>query len=141
MNCTLTRETHTDHGTVGVLRAGDLSLYTIEPPWRDNQPNISCIPRGTYTLLPHLSPRFGRCLLVAEVPDRSHILAHAGNVGGDTNKGLHTHTLGCLLPGLARGTLQIKGISQRAVLSSRTAMRHLLAAIDRPATLIINGGI
>ena len=133
----LIRDNHTDQGTTGELIVGELRFYTIEPPWRDNQPNISCIPQGTYTLMPHLSPRFGRCLLVDNVPGRSDILFHAGNVGGDTNKGLHTHTLGCLLPGLSRGSLPFNDISQNAVLSSRQAMQQLLAEIVSPTTITI----
>ena len=137
--CTLIRDEDGDHGTFGLLRYGELRLHIAEPPWRDNQPNLSCVPPGRYNLLPHVSPRFGRCLLVAGVRGRSHILVHAGNVGGDKLKGLHTHTLGCLLPGLARGSLLIKGVHQRAVLSSRTAMRYLLAAIYQPITIDIGG--
>ena len=123
----LIRNDSSVHGTMGVLTAGDLRLHVMEPPWRDNRRNRSCIPAGAYEVLPHLSPRFGRCLLVAGVEGRSHILFHAGNVGGDVEAGFHTHTLGCLLPGLRRGRLAVKGRAQKAVLGSRTALRHLMA--------------
>ena len=126
----LTRSESTDHGTRGVLLAGDLALHVLEPPDRGNRPNRSCIPPGLYQVRPHISPRFGRVLAVAEVPDRTHILIHAGNVGGDVELGYHTHTLGCLLPGLRRGRLKVRGRMQRAVLSSRTAQRRLLAWAD-----------
>ena len=99
----LHRDRSGDQGTIGTLVAGALALQVMEPPWRDNARNRSCIPAGLYEVLPHVSPRFGRCLLVAAVPGRSHILFHAGNVGGDTALGWHTHTAGCLLPGLRRG--------------------------------------
>ena len=119
----LTRERSSDHGTIGALVAPGLgALAIMEPPWRGN----SCIPAGLYEVLPHVSPRFRRCLIVAAVPDRSHILFHAGNVGGDVEQGWHTHTAGCLLPGLRRGRLTVKGRAQAAVLSSRTAFRHLM---------------
>ncbi len=134
----LIRNQSSVHGTMGVLAAGDLHLHTMEPPWRDNRRNRSCIPEGVYETLPHLSPRFGRCLLVTCVADRSHILIHAGNVGGDVEAGLHTHTLGCLLPGLRSGRLTVKGRAQQAVLGSRTALRHLMAwAAGRPFELEI----
>ena len=134
----LARTESTDHGTVGRLVAGELVLAVMEPPWRDNRRNRSCIPEGLYQVLPHVSPRYGRTLLVSRVPDRSHILIHAGNVGGDGDRGLHTHTLGCLLPGLRRGRLEVRGRMQRAVLGSRTATRHLLAwADDTPFELEI----
>ncbi len=122
----LLRDESTDHGTRGVLVAGTLELEVMEPPWRDNRPNRSCIPARKYTVRPHMSPRFGRVLLVAEVPGRSHILVHKGNIGGDVERGLHTHTLGCLLPGLRRGRLEVRGRPQRAVLNSATAFRQLM---------------
>ncbi len=123
----LIRDDSSDHGTLGVLLAGGLRLHTMEPPWRENRRNRSCIPAGAYDVLPHVSPRFGRSLLVAGVPGRSRILFHAGNVGGDTDRGLHTHTRGCLLPGLRRGRLAIRESDQKAVLGSRTALRHLMS--------------
>ena len=125
----LVREVSSDHGTLGALAARGLpgALHVMEPPWRDNLRNRSCIPEGLYEVVAHRSPRFGRCLLVTQVRERSHILIHAGNVGGDVDRGYHTHTLGCLLPGLGRGRLKVKGRMQAAVLSSRPALRHLMA--------------
>ena len=123
----LIRDESTVHGTLSRIQAGGVDLHAIEPPWRDNRRNVSCIPEGDYEVRPHVSPRFGRCLLVAGVPDRSHILVHAGNVGGDRERGWHTHTLGCLLPGLRRGRIAVKGRAQRAVLNSRPAVRRLMA--------------
>ena len=135
----LHRDRSGDQGTVGTLVAGALALQVMEPPWRDNARNRSCVPAGLYEVLPHVSPRFGRCLLVAAVPGRSHILFHAGNVGGDVALGWHTHTAGCLLPGLRRGRLTVKGKAQAAVLGSRTAFRHLMAwAAGRPFALEVS---
>jgi len=122
----LRRDRTGDQGTIGTLVAGDLALDIMEPPWRGNARNRSCIPAGVYDVVPPLSPRFARCLMVAAVPGRSHILFHAGNVGGDVERGWHTHTAGCLLPGLRRGRLRVKGRAQAAVLSSQTAFRHLM---------------
>ena len=140
----LLRDDSSDHGTLGVLAGGGLRLHVIEPPWRGNRCNRSCIPAGAYDALPHVSPRFGRSVLVAGVPGRSHILIHAGNLGGDVDRGLRTHTLGCLLPGLRRGDLVVAVDGgrrrQKAVLASRTALRRLFAwAGDRPFRLEIAG--
>ena len=128
-----------EQGTLGVLSAPGLApTWIMEPPWRDNRRNRSCIPAGLYEVVPHLSPRHRRCLLVTQVPDRSHILFHAGNLGGDVELGWHTHTAGCLLPGLRRGNLTVRGRLQAAVLSSRTAFRHLMTwAAGRPFELEI----
>ena len=140
LSARLLRDPSSEHGTLGRLLCGDgaLDLHVIEPPWRHNRPNRSCIPAGVYRLVPHRSPRYGACYLVRDVPGRSHILVHAGNVGGDVALGLHTHTLGCLLPGLARGRLRVRGRMQRAVLSSRPAVRHFMQWADgRPVTVEI----
>ena len=59
----------------------------MEPPDRVNRANRSCIPPGIYEVRPHNSPRYGRTLIVADVPDCTHILLHAGNVGGDREVG------------------------------------------------------
>ena len=136
----LTRQYQGDQGTLGVLSGPGLPpLCIMEPPWRGNRRNRSCIPAGLYEVVPHLSPRHRRCLLVTQVPGRSHILFHAGNLGGDTDRGWHTHTQGCLLPGLRRGRLSVDGRRQAAVLASRTAFRHLMDwARDRPFVLEIN---
>ena len=135
----LLRDRSSDQGTLGVLVAPDLPpIHVMEPPWRDNRRNRSCIPADAYEVVPHISPKFKRCLLVTNVPDRSHILFHAGNVGGDVERGWHTHTAGCLLPGLRRGRIEVRGRIQEAVVSSRTAFRHLMTwAAGRPFTMEI----
>lgn len=126
-----------DHGTVGRLSADGLgALFTMEPPWRDNRRSVSCILPGTYRVIPHRSPRFGRCLLVTDTPGRSHILFHAGNLGGDKSLGLRTHTAGCVLPGLHRGKLKTRsGKMQRAVLASRPAFRAIMEWAAAPFEL------
>ena len=135
----LSRERSGEHGTVGVLCAPGLPPTPVmEPPWRGNRRNRSCIPAGLYEVVPHLSPRHRRCLLVTQVPGRSHILFHAGNLGGDVERGWHTHTQGCLLPGLRRGRMTVGGRRQRAVLASRPALRRLIEwAAGRPFVLDI----
>lgn len=124
---TLSRSPDTDQGTIGRLTAHGLPpLATIEPPWRNNSRNVSCIPRGVYDVAPHLSPRFGRCLLVLGTEPRTWILFHCGNYGGDTAMGYRTHTAGCILPGEAVGVIA----GQRAVLRSRFAFSALMDWAD-----------
>lgn len=65
-------------GTNGYLIADkELICKTIELPWRQNQRSISCIPEGVYQLVLRYSQRFGRHLLIKDVPNRSLILFHA----------------------------------------------------------------
>ena len=130
------REQSDDQGTFGRLEGNGLQLECVEPPWRDNARNRSCIPPGQYLVRPHVSPRFGPCLHVEDVPNRTHVLIHAGNVGGDPELGYRTHTRGCLLPDTRKGRLWIRPGEpriarppvawQRAVLASRPALRQLL---------------
>ncbi len=80
---TLTRYAYTSTGTYGQLTTQGLLLWTVERPWQDNQPWISCIPLGSYPLRWVDSPRFGGSWEVAEVPGRTHILLHAANKPGD----------------------------------------------------------
>ena len=106
-----------DEGTTGILVYGDQYLYTGEPPWRDNKPNISCIPAGVYTVFLHISKKYGNVFVVSGVPGRSYILFHEGNSFGDRERGYRTNTQGCILLGCKRGRL----FNQQAVLDSRTA--------------------
>lgn len=122
MELTLGRVRSSDQGTEGLLTGDGFACHTMEPPWRDNRANISCIPVGSYRCQLRRSGRFGLTLWVREVPGRSFILIHAGNFGGDTALGLRSSTAGCILPGLAAGTID----GQRAVLNSRLALRRLM---------------
>ncbi len=80
------------HGTNGELYVNNMLLcHTIELPWRDNWPLISCIPEGTYLLIKRYSERHKNHFLVMDVPDRSLILIHPAN---DAKKEL----LGCIAP-------------------------------------------
>ena len=135
---TLVRTMSSDHGMVGRLHHRGWCCHTMEPPWRDNQPRRSCIPWGAYPCRWHRSPRYGWVYLVTEVPGRSHILIHPGNVGGDREAGYHTHTLGCLLLGHRAGHLVVRGRRQRAVLASRPTVREFFRRMhERPFTLEI----
>jgi len=75
----LQRFAYLDSGTLGKLSIGDWFCYTIERPWKDNQPNVSCIPEGTYACQPFSGTRFQDVIQVMDVPDRSHILIHVAN--------------------------------------------------------------
>ena len=75
-----------DYGmsTIGKLYVvdNDVSIYecfTLELPWNDNQPNISCIPKGTYNVVKRHSKRFKNHFHILDVPGRSYILIHTAN--------------------------------------------------------------
>lgn len=43
----------------GLLSVGDQQFFTIEQPWRDNKIGESCVPAGSYKLVPYSSPTHG----------------------------------------------------------------------------------
>ncbi len=130
----LHRRERGDHGTFGRLslprpESPGAGLWIAEPPPRDNLTGLSCIPgapRGLgYLCVWQRSPKYGWCYEVTEVRGRTRILMHSGNLAGDSTLDMKTHTKGCLLPGMRLGYLTVRGIRQRAVLNSRTAVRRL----------------
>lgn len=79
---------YNEKGVSGTLRLNKNRICdTIEPPWRNNQRQISCIPEGRYQLTLRASLRFGWHLLVNNVPGRSLILIHAFNNALKESKG------------------------------------------------------
>ena len=90
--------------------------YSMELPWFNNKPNVSCIPDGDYSVSymnRSASGKYKDVYHVKGVKGRSGILIHKGNTESDT--------LGCILPGSRVGYLGGK----RAVLGSAQAMRKL----------------
>jgi len=127
MRLLLRRVETSAEGTVGNLALPDGgALATMEPPWRDNRRGLSCLPPGDYPCVWRQSPRYGRCYWLQDTAPRTFVLIHSGNLGGDTERGLKTHTKGCILPGLRAGRLG----GQRAVLASKAAVRRLCEALD-----------
>ena len=92
---TLLRVASDIHGTFGVLMDDDQMkipfAVTLERPWLDNQPSVSCIPAGQYACQRVQSPKFGDTFEVQNVPNRTAILFHKGNITDDTH--------GCILVG------------------------------------------
>lgn len=123
----LTRSESTDEGTFGTLVFGANSCRTLELPWRDNRPQVSCIPTGTYRCGIVRSPRMGRVYGVAAVPGRSNVLIHSANLAGDISMGFDTQLQGCIAPCERLGSLRNKaGRMQRAGLVSRPAVTRLM---------------
>lgn len=107
----LYRTDYLSNGTRGVLflPSGE-TVHTIENPWADNEPRVSCIPEGEYVCEPRPYYNGGYDTFhVTGVPNRSLILIHVGNTEKDVR--------GCIAVGLRKGTLG----EYPAVLSSRDA--------------------
>lgn len=85
----LKRVRQADHGTGGELVLTDLKsekeliLFTVERPWIDNKPFVSCIPLGTYTVKKrdgsNADLKYPEAWEVLGVEGRSGILFHIAN--------------------------------------------------------------
>ncbi len=116
---TIKRVSFIPDGTFGVLLDEDIPFaLTCEKEWLHNQPEISCIPIGTYYCKRVVSPKFGDTFEVANVSGRSAILFHSGNTEDDS--------LGCILVGEQFGELNGK----TAVLSSKAEFAEFLKRLE-----------
>lgn len=105
----LKRISFTKHGTFGVLTytspGGLIPIcLTLEDPWLDNMPNISCIPSGLYICRRTESPKFGEVYEVTNVVGRVGVLFHKGNTMHDTQ--------GCILLGATYENTNFMGIAR-----------------------------
>lgn len=127
-----------DQGTFGRLSVGDLVLFTLELPWRENQSDHSCIPEGEYQCMWTMSAHFHRGMyLVSEVPDRAGIRIHSANLAGDRDLGYRAQLNGCIALGESLGSLD----GQKALLSSAPAVRQFVKLLgQKPFTLEIRNG-
>ncbi len=76
----LIERTYLPGGTNGTLSyRGEEICQTIELPWYDNQPQISCIPEGKYPVVVRETEDRGLHLWINPVPGRKLILIHSAN--------------------------------------------------------------
>lgn len=106
---TLSRKPSSPSGTFGTLQG----FVTLELPWKDNHPEVSCIPVGVYEVVWTKSPRLQRFTYeVTGVPGRNGIRFHSANWAHQL--------LGCIALGKERGVLN----GEQAVLQSREALEE-----------------
>ena len=91
------------------------SFYTLELPYKNNEFQISCIPKGTYNVEKRYSTKYKNHFHVLDVPNRTYILIHSGNY--------NTHTKGCILVG--RTLTDINNDGLRDVTSSVSTLNKL----------------
>jgi hypothetical protein len=131
----ISRLESTDSGTFGLLTCEGLTLYTGELPWRDNSPDVSCIPIGEYEARISYSPHFNKNLYHVLVPGRVAIEIHAANFCGDASLGLKCQLHGCIALGLNLGEFD----GQKALVSSRAALDRFHAVMaGEPLTVKIS---
>ena len=111
--------------TIGKLHVDSKFIcYTLERPWLDNEPNVSCVPAGNYRMKPHTSPSKGKTYYLRSLDDdsvklfgpakRTHILLHPGNTIEDS--------AGCILVGDSYGIID----GQIAVMNSKKTFERIL---------------
>ena len=108
-----------DFASIGVIDdEGWPFALTLELPWKNNTPEVSCIPKGEYICKRVNTSRHGECFEICDVPGRTAVLIHWGNVTSNSQ--------GCVLLGEEFGELS----GQFAVLSSRTAYSEFMKRVS-----------
>lgn len=110
---------YTPLGTFGTLTLpSGVVLYTVERPWLDNRPRVSCIPEGEYECRPRQFFRGGYpASEILDVQGRSHILFHVANRPRDVE--------GCIGVGSRLGAVA----GDWAVLDSKTGFRQFMSEV------------
>ena len=112
-------EEDTEHGTFGVLKINKkVFCCTLEPADNENAQNISSIPAQQYICKRYQSPRYKNTFQVTNVPDRTSVLFHAGNI--------IDHTQGCISLGQYFGKLR----DNRAVLNSGATFKSFMGIMQ-----------
>lgn len=92
------------------------SFATLELPWKNNQPGVSCVPAGEYDLVLERSPKFRTSLWELKgVPDRAEAKFHAANFISELE--------GCIAVGTEHSDINGDGVVD--VINSRAALRKL----------------
>lgn len=127
---TLTRQYTDGQNTIGRLKIEGTQhqeIFTCEDLWRNNQQRVSCVPAGTYKVIPHgwnnEPVKYTQVWRVTNVPGREAILIHSGNS--------HKDTMGCILVGLK---VVPGGIQQS--LMARHLLRRLIGKQSFELTIV-----
>lgn len=116
----------TNTATLGIMYLnGEEICRTLENPWLNNHPFISCVPKHNYLVKSYSSAKYPDVWELQDVNDRSKILIHVGNRA--------EHTEGCILVGLNWGFLG----DDLAVLNSRKALDKLREVLNNEFLLKI----
>jgi hypothetical protein len=105
-------------GTFGRLSCPEFRCYTVERPWKGNQPNISCFPVGFYPLVLGVFHKGNYpAYEIQRVPGRSLIKIHIANRAKEV--------MGCIAPGFELGWVE----DSWAVLASTQAYHAFMDAM------------
>lgn len=100
--------TYFSNGTNGLLHLNGKPLcFTIELPWRQNKPRVSCIPEGRYKLEKRYSDKHRYHLLLTGVQERDLILIHPANNALAELKGCIAPVSTLTAPGCGNNSRQV----------------------------------
>ncbi len=132
----LERFAYLDDGTFGKLFIENKVYYTVEAPWKNNKPFISCLPECRYSLDKATSSKYGPTyaltnerigVTVCKEPGSSRYacLLHPGNWPSDVE--------GCISPGLSleANSKEFETPGPLMITSSRTALTQIWDYIER----------
>lgn len=110
-----------DFQALGELRVYDndnvmiKTFFTVEPPWKQNRTDISCIYNGRFRLVKRWSEQYGNHFHIVDTYGRTVVLIHVGNY--------RKNTKGCILPG--KGFVDIDKDGHLDTTSSGDTMKEL----------------
>lgn len=94
----------------------------LELPWKNNQHDVSCIPKGVYRLTPIESEERGKYFSIPDVCSRDQIRMHTAN---------YVHQLkGCQAPGKSFADINQDGLID--VTASQKTLAELVKLITVP---------
>jgi len=119
----LVRQGYFPWGTYGTVFVGDWTCLSVERPWLNNRPSVSCIPCGTYPLMLDRYHQGGyEAYEITTVPDRARILVHIANVPTDVE--------GCVGLGNGPGWIKDQWGATESATTFKEFMRRMAALTD-----------
>lgn len=112
------------------------TFYAIELPWRNNAHDTSCVPAGTYALIPYFSPKHNAQTWCLHNPALSVYGTDPVPAGGRDHCEIHSanwaeQLLGCIALGLDHQPMYdpLTGKVEPAVEHSKDAIARLLVIL------------
>jgi len=125
MKATLKRESNNKYTKGRLTVENGFTCDTLELAWKMNLIQTSCIPVGTYQVIPRFSQKYGNHLHVTGVVGRSFILIHWGNYAGSANPVTgHPDIKGCILVGRGYADLNADGLPE--IVNSKITFKELM---------------
>lgn len=117
---TLERFAYLDNGVLGKIL--ELDIYTLERPWLNNEPFVSCIPEGFYRVGIDQEGKWTGYPELQNVPGRTEIIVHPANRVDQIE--------GCIAPGLGWVVAQKEPEVRQSRIAMTKFQEHGVTFID-----------